>query len=73
MSKYPEVESSMADRRNYTFTMRTGKDGTQYVLIRELPPAHGQPARDLASAFSESLNSLKAGFQKAFRFVSRRA
>jgi hypothetical protein len=73
MSKYLEGESSMASGRNYTFTMKAGEDGTQYLLIRELQPAHSQPARDLALGFSESLNSLKAGFQKAFRFVSRRA
>ncbi len=63
----------MASGRNYAFTLKVGKDGTQYVLIRELQPAHGQPAHDLVFAFIESLNSLKAGFQKAFRFVSRRA
>ena len=63
----------MASRRNYTYTVRAGKDGSQYLLIREAPPARSVPARHLASTFVESLNSFKAGFQKAFRSVSRRA
>jgi hypothetical protein len=63
----------MADRRNYTLTMRTGKDGTQYLRIREIHPASSRPAHQLTLTFVESLNSFKAGFQKAFRFVSRRA
>ena len=63
----------MADRRNYTVTMRTGKDGTQYLRIREVQPARSRPARQLALAFAAKLNSFRAGFQKAFRFVSRRA
>ena len=63
----------MADGRNYTVTMRTGKDGTQYLRIRETPPAHGRPVRHWVLTFVESLNSFKAGFQKAFRSVSRRA
>ena len=63
----------MADRRNYTVTMRTGKDGTQYLRIRETQPARSRPARHPALTFVESLKSVKAGFQKAFRFVSRRA
>ena len=62
----------MADRRNYTFTMRTGKDGTQYLRLREIQPARSRSARHLALTFVESLNSFKAGFQKALRFVSRR-
>ena len=62
-----------ASERSYTFTLKAGKDGTQYVLIRELQPAHGQPAHVLVLAFTERLNSLKATFQKVFRFVSRRA
>ncbi len=73
MSKDPEGESDMANRRNYAFTLKEGKDGTQYMLIRELQPPRGLFARDLVLAFSESLNALKAAFQKAFRFVSRRA
>ena len=63
----------MADRRNYTVTMRTGKDGTQYLRIRETPPAHSRSARQWVSTLAESLTMLKAGFQKAFRFASRRA
>ena len=63
----------MADRRNYTLTMRTGKDGTQYLRIREPQLARSRPVRQLALTFAENLNVLKAGFQKAFRFVSRRA
>ena len=47
MSKYLEGESSMASGRNYTVTMRTGKDGTQYLRIRETPPAHGRPVAPL--------------------------
>jgi hypothetical protein len=62
----------MADRRNYTVTMRTGKDGTQYLRIRETP-AHGHPARRWVSSLVENLNLLKAGLGKALRFVSRRA
>ncbi len=67
----------VADGRNYTFTMRIGKDGTQYFRIREAPPARirsaRQLARRLASTFGENRNSLKAGFQKARRYVNRRA
>ncbi len=63
----------MASGRNYTLTMRTGKDGTQYLRIREPQPVRSRPVRQLALTFVESLNSFKAGFQKAFRFVSRRA
>ena len=63
----------MADGRNYTVTMRTGKDGTQYLRIRETQPARSRPARQLALIFTEKLNLFKAGFQKALRFVSRRA
>jgi len=63
----------VADRRNYTFTMRTGKDGTQYLRIRETQPALSWPARHWVLTLAENLNLLKAGFQKAFRFVSRRA
>ncbi len=62
----------MASRRNYAFTLKAGQDGTQYLHIREIQPAHSGFARRLVSALSESLNSFKAGFQKAFRFVSRR-
>ena len=63
----------MAGGRNYTFTLKAGKDGTQYLLIRETQPARSRPARHPALTFVESLKSVKAGFQKAFRFVSRRA
>lgn len=63
----------MADKRNYTVTMRTGEDGTQYLRICETPLARGRPARNWASTLTENLNLLKAGFHKAFRFVSRRA
>ena len=63
----------MASGRNYTFTMKAGDDGRQYLRIREIQPVRSRPARQLALTFVESLNVLKAGFQKAFRFVSRRA
>jgi hypothetical protein len=58
----------MASGRNYTFTLKAGSDGTQYLLIREV-----QPERRRALTFTEKLNLFKASFQKAFRFVSRRA
>ena len=63
----------MAGGRNYTLTMRTGADGTQYVRISEVQPPHGQPLRHWASALAERLTMLKIGFQKAFRFANRRA
>ena len=66
----------MADRRNYSVTMRTGKDGTQYLRVRETPngaPARSRPARSWASALAENLNTLKAGLGKALRLVGRRA
>ena len=63
----------MASGRNYTFTLKAGEDGRQYLSIREIQPGRSRPARHLALTFVESLNSFKAGFQKAFRFVSRRA
>ncbi len=62
----------VASDRNYTFTMRPSQDGTQYLRIREIQPARSGFARRLVFTLSESLNSFKAGFQKAFRFVSRR-
>ena len=64
----------MATGRDYMLTMRTGADGTLYVLVRELPlAASGWPVRDWAPALAEILTMLKAGFQKALRFASRRA
>ena len=63
----------MASGRNYTISMRTGADGTQYVRISEAPLPHSQPARRRVSALAESLTMLKIGFQKAFRFANRRA
>ena len=63
----------MTGGRNYTITVRTGKDGTQYVRIRETPPARVPLARRIALTLAENLNLLKAGFQKAFNFVGRRA
>ncbi len=67
----------VAGGRNYTITVRAGKDGTQYVRIRETPPARVPLARHLARrlalTLAENLNLLKASFQKAFRFVGRRA
>ena len=63
----------MADRRNYSVTMRTGKDGTQYLRIRDTEPARSRPARSWASALAENLNTLKAGLGKALRLVGRRA
>ena len=63
----------MAGGRNYTITMRTGADGTQYVRISEVQPPHSQPARHWVSAMAESLTMLKTGFQRALRFASRRA
>ena len=61
------------DGRNYTITMGTGEDGTQYVRIHETPLAHSRAVRHLVSALTESLAMLKASFQKALRFTSRRA
>ncbi len=58
----------MASERNYTLRLTVGEDGTQYLLIRE-----ARPARHLAWTVAGKLHGLKAGFQKAFRFVSRRA
>ena len=64
----------MTGERNYTIRVRYGKDGTQYVLIREVSPkASGWPLRHWVAALAESLALLKAGFQKALRFASRRA
>ena len=63
----------VADKRDYTVSMRTGKDGTQYLRIRETPPARSRPARHWALNLAENLNLLKAGLGKALRFVSRRA
>ena len=63
----------MAGGRNYTVTMRTGADGTQYVRISEAPLPHSQPARHWAAALAERLTMLRNGFQKAFRLASRRA
>ena len=59
----------MAGGRNYTLNLKIGEDGTHYVRIREVRGAASRPARRLA----ESLNSFKSGFQRTFRFVSRRA
>ncbi len=58
---------------NYTITMRTGEDGTQYVRIREAPAARSRIARHWVSALAESLTMLKARFRKALRLASRRA
>ena len=63
----------VADKRNYTVTMRTGKDGTQYLRIRETELALSRPAPHWVSALAENLNLLKTGFQKALGLVSRRA
>ena len=64
----------MAGGRNYTITTRTGKDGTQYVRITEvLPAARSRPVDQWVSTLAESLTTLKTGFQKAFRFATRRA
>ncbi len=63
----------MTGGQNYTFVMTVGEDGTQYLLIREAQPARRWPARHLALTVAEKLNWLKAGFEKAFRCVSRRA
>ncbi len=63
----------MASGRNYAFTLKAGRDGTQYLHIREIQATRSGFARRLAFALMESLNSFKAGFQKAFKFVSRRA
>ena len=63
----------MTDERNYTIRVRYGKDGTQYVLIREVSPASSRwPLRRWVSALAESLSMLKTGFQKALRLASRR-
>ena len=64
----------MAGGRNYKITMRIGKDGTQYVRIREVPPeARSRPAGQWVSALADSLTTLKDGFQKALRVATRRA
>ncbi len=63
----------MADGRNYTFNLKVGKDGAQVLLIREASPVRRRPARQLAAALAERLNSLRTGFQKALRLASRRA
>ena len=63
----------MASGRNYTIRLRTGKDGAQYLLIREAPPERSRPARQWVSALAERLAMLKTGFQKALRLASRRA
>ena len=64
----------MAGERNYTIRVRYGEDGTQYVLIREVPPVASRwPLRHWASALAARLMILKAGFQKALKFAGRRA
>ncbi len=64
----------MTGERNYTIRVRYGKDGTQYVLIREVSPeASRRSVRHWAAALAERLTMLKDGFQKAFRLASRRA
>ncbi len=63
----------MASGRDYTISMRTGADGTQYVRISEAPLPHSQPSRHWAAALAERLTMLRTGFQKAFRLASRRA
>jgi hypothetical protein len=62
----------VADGRNYTFTLKADADGIQHFLIREAPPARSRSVRHWTSTFAESLNTLRADFQKALRFVSRR-
>ena len=57
----------MGGGRNYNVTTRTGKDGAQYVRIREVPPAGSRRA---FPSF-EHLNVFKHRFQKALRLVSR--
>ncbi len=64
----------MTGERNYTIRVRYGKDGTQYVLIREVSPeASSRSVRHWAAALAEHLTMLKDGFQKALRLASRRA
>ncbi len=64
----------MTGERNYTIRVRYGKDGTQYVLIRELSSkASRRSVRHWAAVLVDRLTMLKAGFQKAFRLASRRA
>ncbi len=63
----------MADGRNYKFNLKVREDGTQVLLIREAAPVRSRPARQLAAALAERLNSLRTGFQKALRLASRRA
>ncbi len=62
----------MPDERNYTITFRVGEDGTQYLRIRETGLKRNWSARRLALMFAGSWNLLKAGSQRALRFVSRR-
>ncbi len=63
----------MASGRNYTFTLRAGEDGTQYLLIREAPRAGSRPVRQRVLAVAGSLKTLRIGFQKALRLAIRRA
>ncbi len=63
----------MASGRNYTLTFRAGEDGTQYLLIREVPLTGSRPARLWVPALAGSLKMLRIGFQKALRLASRRA
>ena len=67
----------MTGGRNYTFRIRVGKDGTQYLLIREAQPTRRWstrhlvrrwPTRPLALTVAEKLNLLK----KAIGYVGRR-
>ena len=59
-----EGGSGMASGRNYTIRLRTGKDGAQYLLIREVPPARSRPARQWVSAVAERLTMLKPASRK---------
>ncbi len=71
---FGEEGNHMNGGRNYTFKLRTGKDGTQYFLIQEAPPsAHRHSVPHWASSLAERLALLKVGFQRAFRSVCRRA
>ncbi len=63
----------MAGRQNYTFILKAGEDGTQYLLIRKALPPHSRLARQGIPVLAEGLTMLRIGFQKALKLASRRA
>ena len=63
----------MTDQRTYTYHVKAAKDGTTYLVIGETRPVSRQPAPQWMPAFGESVNTFLAGFEKAIRFLGRRA